>query len=183
MKRKTTKEILAESFHELANKKNVEKITIKDITDNCGFSPATFYRHFNDKYDLMAWDYIHSTGEIMARIGNEGYVWEDTLTDGMKYYYGIRAYLKNLLVNTSGHDAFARRMSAINADLLLHEVQKATGQDGVDPDTVKYIKIYCYGMVQLVCEWITGGFELDPEEMADICKNALPLPLREYLMT
>lgn len=44
MKRKTAKEILAETFQELAEKKSIDKITVKDITDNCGYSPATFYR-------------------------------------------------------------------------------------------------------------------------------------------
>lgn len=32
MKRKTAKEILAESFREVAEKKPIDKITIKDIT-------------------------------------------------------------------------------------------------------------------------------------------------------
>ena len=57
MKRKTSKEILAESFREVAEKKNIDKITVKDITDNCGYSPATFYRQSADKYALIAWDY------------------------------------------------------------------------------------------------------------------------------
>ena len=47
MKRKKAKEILAESFRELAANKSFDKITVKDITDNCGYSPATFYRQFN----------------------------------------------------------------------------------------------------------------------------------------
>ena len=66
MKRKTAKEILAESFMELAAARDIEKITIKDITDNCGYSPATFYRQFKDKYDLIAWDYAK---EVEQNIG------------------------------------------------------------------------------------------------------------------
>jgi len=54
MRRKTAKEILAESFRELAESKSVDKITVRDITQNCGYSAATFYRHFQDKYDLIA---------------------------------------------------------------------------------------------------------------------------------
>ena len=53
MKRKTAKEILADSFRELAEQKTVDKITVKDITENCGYSTATFYRQFKDKYDLI----------------------------------------------------------------------------------------------------------------------------------
>ena len=55
MKRKSAKEILAESFKELAQTTPADKITIKNICDNCGYSPATFYRQFKDKYELMCW--------------------------------------------------------------------------------------------------------------------------------
>lgn len=71
MKRKTTKEILAESFRELAQTKNIDKITIQDITDNCGYSPATFYRHFKDKYDMIAWDHTKGVSSIMGKIGKD----------------------------------------------------------------------------------------------------------------
>ena len=37
MKRKTVKEILAESFREVAETKPIDKITIRDIVDNCGY--------------------------------------------------------------------------------------------------------------------------------------------------
>ena len=49
MKRKTAKEILTASFQELAAGKSIDKITIQEIVDNCGYSPATFYRNFKDK--------------------------------------------------------------------------------------------------------------------------------------
>ena len=48
MKRKTARIILAESFREVAKTKPIDKITIRDIVDNCGYSPATFYRQFSD---------------------------------------------------------------------------------------------------------------------------------------
>lgn len=44
MKRKSANELLVDTFRELAETKNVDKITIKDITDHCGCSGATFYR-------------------------------------------------------------------------------------------------------------------------------------------
>ena len=69
MKRKTAKEILAASFRELAGRRPIDKITIREIVDNCGYSPATFYRNYRDKYDLIAWDYAQGTAGIMGRIG------------------------------------------------------------------------------------------------------------------
>jgi hypothetical protein len=41
MKRKTAKEILTASFQELAAQKSVDKITVQEIVDNSGYSPAT----------------------------------------------------------------------------------------------------------------------------------------------
>lgn len=58
MRRKTTKEILAESLRELAQETNIERITVKEIADNCGYSTSTFYRQFKDKYELIIWDYL-----------------------------------------------------------------------------------------------------------------------------
>ncbi|MBQ4417411.1 MAG: TetR family transcriptional regulator, partial [Butyrivibrio sp.] len=40
--------------------REIDRITIRQITDNCDYSPATFYRHFKDKYDLIAWDYAQN---------------------------------------------------------------------------------------------------------------------------
>lgn len=38
MKRKTPREVLATSFQELAAVKNIDKITIQKLADNCGYS-------------------------------------------------------------------------------------------------------------------------------------------------
>ena len=67
MKRKTAKEILTASFQELAATKSIDKITIKEIADNCGYSPATFYRNFRDKYDLIAWEHARAVAEIVEQ--------------------------------------------------------------------------------------------------------------------
>ena len=100
MKRKTTKEILAGSFQELAQDKPVDKITIQDITDNCDYSPATFYRYFHDKYDLIAWDYVHKISAIMDKVGINEYQWKDTLKEGMDYFFKNKKYIQNLLKHT-----------------------------------------------------------------------------------
>ena len=85
MKRKTTKEILAESFRELAEGKSVDKITVQEIVNNCDYSTATFYRHFKDKYDLIAWDYARKTAAIMGRINGKDYVYDPAEHDGVAF--------------------------------------------------------------------------------------------------
>ena len=84
MKRKTAKEILAESFREVAETKSIDKITIRDIVDNCGYSPATFYRQFSYKYDLIAWDYVARTTVIIDKVGVDAYQWKHTWADSLQ---------------------------------------------------------------------------------------------------
>ena len=35
--------------------KPLSKITVTDITEDCGISRMTFYYHFKDIYDLVEW--------------------------------------------------------------------------------------------------------------------------------
>lgn len=181
MRRKTTKEILAESFREIAEDKPVDKITIREITDSCHFSPATFYRHFKDKYDLIAWDYVHQTDEIMDRVGTDGYEWKDTWVDGAAFYWENKAYIQNLLRNTSGHDAFIRHLSEANVRHLTNCILKLSGKQALDADTEIFVRIYCYGTAQTACEWLSGGIMCDKDHLAELFERALPTPLRGVL--
>ncbi len=181
MKRKSTKEILAESFRELALKKQADKITIKQIVENCGFSSATFYRHFKDKYDLIAWDYVHRSNEIMNKVGVDDYEWKDTITDGVDFFLKDKEYMQNLLRNTSGHDAFVRYLSEANTEHLTKCIMKVSGREKLDPDTEILARIYCFGTVQTICQWLLGELKCDSDHLAVIYEEALPAPLREIL--
>ena len=46
---------LAEAMKNCMKKMPVEKITVKEIVAECGTTRQTFYRNFQDKYDLINW--------------------------------------------------------------------------------------------------------------------------------
>ena len=48
-----TRKLLMDAFIKLTRKKDFKDITIKDITDEATVNRATFYSHFQDKYDLI----------------------------------------------------------------------------------------------------------------------------------
>ena len=50
---KRTRQLLMRSFSELLGEKSFEAITVQDITDRATVNRATFYAHFQDKYDLL----------------------------------------------------------------------------------------------------------------------------------
>lgn len=51
----TTKKALEASLKKLLADKTLDKITINDLTTDCGISRMSFYYHFKDIYDLVEW--------------------------------------------------------------------------------------------------------------------------------
>lgn len=43
----------------------MNKITIKDIVDDCGVNRQTFYYHFQDVYDLVDWIFHHDFERLL----------------------------------------------------------------------------------------------------------------------
>lgn len=182
MKRKTAKEILAESFRELAGSKPVDKITVPNIIENCGYSKTTFYRLFKDKYDLMAWDYTQRIQAIVVQTENEDYEWKQILLEGALLFYEQRDYLKNLLLHTKGYESFSRYMKQLHFKSMIKCVLDASGLEELDVKTEMYVRTYCQGTVDLSCDWIMGKYQVTPEELALVFEDCLPQPLRKYLL-
>ena len=179
--RRTTKDILAESFLELAMKKSIDKIRISEITDNCGMSPPTFYNHFKDKYDMIVWIHTHRVNDVMSRIDRNGYEWRDTLLDGAIYYYENRHYIVNALKHTSGQDSFVEYVRRYNTELLTMEVRKKLMTEHIPDELLGMIKIYVFGTVQFMLDWLLNNEELSPEKVAGIWEASFPEPLKQYL--
>ena len=74
----TTKAALEESLKRLLLKKPLDKITITDITTDCGISRMAFYYHFKDIYDLVEWSCLED-----ARIALQGKKTSSTWHEGL----------------------------------------------------------------------------------------------------
>lgn len=181
MKRKTAKEILTASFQELAAVKSIDKITIQEIVDNCGYSPATFYRNFKDKYDLIVWEHTRAVAKIVDQTSADNYLWKRTLYDGASFYKENKDYLVNLLQHTSGYDSFMRYMVEINCSALEKYILSVNGNQKLTQEEMMCAKIYCYGLVGLACEWILGQINTTIEEIAEVYEKSIPEPLKKYL--
>ena len=66
-----TKRALEASLKNLLLQKPLSKITISDITEDCGINRMTFYYHFKDIYDLVEWSCQEDASRALA--GNKTY--------------------------------------------------------------------------------------------------------------
>lgn len=181
MRRKTAKEILADSFRELARMKPIDKITVRDIIEDSGYSQATFYRQFRDKYDLIAWSYTRDLETILDQMKGDAQSWRQTLANAAAYYQQHKQYLANLLTHTTGYDSFIVNMTTIHQKILLKTLERLSAPEPPDESIQIYLRIYCYGTVLFSCDWILGKYSLTEQELADVYETALPEPLARYI--
>ena len=90
-----TKRAIADSLKELTRSKTFDKISVKDITKNCGINRQTFYYHFEDKFKLLEWIYENDLLEKpMAEVDFDNWPekMEDVLTimTSDKYFYILK---------------------------------------------------------------------------------------------
>lgn len=61
---KRTRQLILRAFDSLLAEKSFEALTVQDITERATINRATFYAHFEDKYDLMN----HSFTEMFQQV-------------------------------------------------------------------------------------------------------------------
>lgn len=63
-----TKQAITKSFYQLLEDKPIEKITVKEICENAEINRATFYRYYDNQYNLMEIIEQEMLNEIKAEI-------------------------------------------------------------------------------------------------------------------
>ena len=61
-----TKKQFANAILSLSEIMPIQKIRISDICEKCGLKRQSFYYHFKDKYDLIAWLFVQEYGSVAA---------------------------------------------------------------------------------------------------------------------
>ena len=91
----TTKAALEESLKRLLLKKPLDKITITDITTDCGISRMAFYYHFKDIYDLVEWSCVEDgTKALQGKKTSES--WTEGLTQIFEAVLENKPFIMNV---------------------------------------------------------------------------------------
>ena len=128
-----TKRALVASLKNQLLKKPLDKVTISDITDDCGISRMTFYYHFKDIYDLIEWAFEEEASRILE--GKKDY---DTWQQGyLRIFEDLNAnkpFIMNVYRSIS-REKVENYLYRITYDLLIHVInEKAKGMNVRDED-------------------------------------------------
>lgn len=179
--KQTTKELLAESLKTLAQFKPVDKITIRELTQNCGLTSPTFYNHFRDKYDLMAWIYNQRVEASMENFGR-GDSFEDVICKWMDIVLEDEIFYVNLLKHAVGQNSFRYTTNDHAINLLAYWIKTRHGLDDLPPEIFFCLRFYMRAVSEFVNDWALDRWDCSPREMAKFFVAAIPAPLKPLLL-
>lgn len=156
----TTKYALEASLKKLLKSRPLDKITINDLTTDCGISRMSFYYHFKDIYDLVEWCCIEDGRKALQ--GKKTY---DTWKEGIYQIFEAVMENKSFIMNvyrSVGRDKIENYLHKLTYQLIADVVEeKCEGIELPQEDKAFIAEFYKYGFVGVMLDWIERGMKDD----------------------
>ena len=161
-----TKRALEQSLKNLLLQKSLTKITVKDITEDCGINRMTFYYHFKDIYDLVEWACLED-----ARKALEEKKTFDTWQQGFLQIFEAVQANKPFIMNVYRcvhREQVECYLKPLVEHLLLEVIQEEAGEQKVREEDRKFVaQVYSYIFIGLMLDWIKDDMKEDPERIVN----------------
>ncbi len=158
-----TKKALVSAFGAVLARKSLGKMTVSDITDECGLSRMTFYYHFKDVYDLIEWALEDRLERLLSDSAAEA--WKKNYLKVFEFALEHRAVVLKLLPDME--QKYIRKYLRGLAFKMSMDVieEKAEGRQVEDEDKRFMANVYSFALVETLLEWAYSGMKEAPELM------------------
>lgn len=167
-----TKRALEASLKHLLLQKPLHKITINDITEDCGINRMTFYYHFKDIYDLVEWSCEEDARKALA--GNRTYdTWQQGFLQILQAVLENKPFIMNVYHSVS-REQVENYLYQVTYDLLIGVVEEKSAEMQVARVDKEFLAdLYKYAFVGLILDWIRRDMKDDPAAMVDRLSEAM----------
>ena len=162
----TTKRALEASLKRLLLQKPLNKITINDITEDCGVNRMTFYYHFKDIYDLVDWILAEDAAKALENRRNFE-PWTDAFLDILRQVQENKVLVMNVYRSVSREQVEQYLYKQLDPMLRDFIERKAAEISVQDADKQFIVDFYKYALVGMVLEWIRKDMKEDPVRMTN----------------
>lgn len=156
-----TKRLMEASLKKLLLQKPLPKITINDITDDCGISRMTFYYHFKDIYDLVEWVCVEDATQALK--GKKTYdTWQEGFLNIFHAVLDNKPFIMNVYHSVS-RERIEQFLYPLIHNLILGVIEeKSTDMTVKEADKQFIATFYEYAFVGIMLEWIGNYMKEDP---------------------
>ena len=163
-----TKKALREGLVELLNEKNIQNITIKELTDKVDIHRSTFYANFKDVYEL----YSHTEDNIIEEI--EDIISVDCTFKPHIFFNGLLGYInKNKQVSRlffGGNIStdFFERLTGLFKKACIDAWCKEYNVKSITEEIDYYVQFCLSGGLGVIGMWVTKDFEYPMEKLVEM---------------
>lgn len=177
-KRDKTKYKLANAIKQLMETQSLDKITVKDIVSQCDMTRQTFYRYFQDKYDLVNWYFERLVQKSFKQMGVSC-----SLREGLHKKF---RFIEEECIFFSGAFQSNDYNSLMNYDYdcifkFYEEIITSKTNKPLEEDLAFLLRMYCRGSIYMTVEWVNKKDRPAPEEITNLLIEALPDRLANLL--
>lgn len=173
----STKYAFATALVQCMKKESLSKISVTKLCKVSHLSRQTFYRNFEDKYDLVSWYFDKLLLKSFAEMG-----YGKTIKEGLiRKFQSIKdesLFFEVSFRNDTYHNLKDHDFEMIYA-FYLNLIQQKTHKP-CDPSLQLLLEMYCNASIYMTVKWVLGGMELTNEELAQLMIDALPSPLIQF---
>jgi len=163
-----TRELIQEALIELTIQKGFAAVTVHDITKYARINRATFYRHYQDKFDLID-QYTREVYQLLDTPSVADQSHPENQTAGLvKMLEHVSAHAKfyRVMLGKNGDPAFAEKIRQYVEKRMRHALPEAFLQDKTLAEL--YLSYLSSGSVGAVVWWLEHDMPVTPTELADI---------------
>lgn len=162
-----TKQLMANSLKKLMLEKPLNKISIRELVDDCGVNRQTFYYHFQDIYGLLEWILEK---EVLSIIDdNDKFLtWQEAGLYLLRYMESNSTILLCAL-NSLGRTAIKAFLFSDIKNVATKYITHLASDIDVSEEDFEHVVHYftvCFG--SLLEDWLSSGSKGSPEELIDI---------------
>ena len=175
-----TKRALEASLKHLLLQKPLSRITVTDITEDCGINRMTFYYHFKDIYDLVEWCCQEDAGRALA--GKKTYeTWQQGLLQIFEAVRDNKPFILNVYRSVSREqvETYLYKVTYALLDGVVEE--QAQGMSVRQEDKAFLATLYQYMFVGLMLDWIKSDMKEDPQAIVSRLELAIHGNIRAAL--
>lgn len=178
-----TKRALEQSLKNLLLKKPLTKITVGDITDDCGINRMTFYYHFKDIYDLVEWSCLEEAKRALDEKKTYD-TWQQGLLQIFKAVQENKPFILNVY-RCVHREQVEKYLQPLVDQLLLNVInEEAAGITVRDEDKQFIAQVYSYMFIGLMLDWIKDDMREDPqqivEKLSKLIKGSVSVALSRF---
>lgn len=161
-KKQSTKEYIAYAFKEILKSEPFDTITVREIAEACNISRTTFYRCFEDKYDLLIWIYTQEIDRIYAGGGDS----RQKFIDIFHFMKANQRYFTQALLSDR-HNTLEDYIFKLSMESVTCFIAKRWQVETLPEELIRSIEFGTAGSFYIWKKWLFSDSDETPEHLAD----------------